>query len=313
MQRSPAVVDPLADPGPALVHPLLRTLRWTGGPERVFESLLDALPASDLRPCVDIGANIGTFSNKAAAHGHSVVAFEPIATNIAAFRMHNAAHMAKIKLVTKGVGDRLSVFTMRGNAGGASAKMTIANGTQVSFDVGATVTQGGCDSRKYVCQTIHVTTLDDELASVPSIVAAKLDIQGFETNAFRGALRLLARRAVDVFVIEFDPKLQDMQRGSCEEIMLLLRGAGYVFFEGAIIKKGTYKPIRASLGVAHSLTDYVDMLRQLNAYTDLVAIRCELVPRLLLNLTGTLPEAKRAAKRQHGRQRTGGVLSKLFG
>ena len=75
-----------------------------------------------------------------------------------------------------------------------------------------------------------VTTLDTEpaIATAGPIFVVKLDIQGLETNAFRGGEHLLARRAVDVFLIEFEPALQAVQQGSCEEIMLLLRGAGCV-------------------------------------------------------------------------------------
>ena len=97
---------------------------------------------------------------------------------------------------------------------------------------------------------------------------------------------MLARRAVDVFIIEFDPALQAEQNGSCEEIMLLLRGAGYVLFSGAIITKGHgYKPSWDALPLGVSLTfdQYADLLKSKKVYTDLVAVRYDLVPRALID------------------------------
>ena len=95
-------------------------------------------------------------------------------------------------------------------------------------------------------------------------------------------MQLLAHRRVDVFIIEFDPQLQARQYGSCLEIMMLLRGAGYVLFEGAVVKKGTYKPVPQSLGDTHAFADYVAELEKTRTYTDLVAVRYELVPRALV-------------------------------
>lgn len=148
---------------------------------------------------------------------------------------------------------------------------------------------GGCNSSRVHCEYINVTTLDIELSHVPSIFVMKLDIQGFETHAFRGGINLLARRAVDVFIIEFDPRLQRMQQGSCEEIMLLLRGAGYVLFEGSLISHNRgFKPIRDSLGDFHTFTQFIQDLDRYDAYTDLVAVRYELVPQAILTDSGLM-------------------------
>ena len=112
----------------------------------------------------------------------------------------------------------------------------------------------------------------------------KLDIQGFESRAFRGASQLLRRRAVDVFVIEFDPRLQAHQGGSCEEIVMRLHAAGYVFFEGAMIShNNNFETLRVSLGQTRTVIQYIDLLRKHTAYTDLVAVKYELVPRVLVN------------------------------
>ena len=203
--------------------------------------------------------------------------------NIDAFTQNLQGYASSsVRLITKGVGDQPSVVSMRGNSDGKSKVMK--GGANKTFDVGATVELDGCRNRKTSCHQVLITTLDTELASVPAIFIMKLDIQGFESRAFRGASGLLGRRAVDVFIIEFDPNLQRLQGGSCEEICLRLHAAGYVFFEGAVLRHSLrLAATREALGRTLPVHDYVDMLRGLHAYTDLVAIRYELVPRALID------------------------------
>jgi FkbM family methyltransferase len=281
-RKHPHTLAPLNNTGPSVVLPILRSLRWAGGPERFFEHLLAAVPAGDVRTVVDVGANRGSFSLMAAAKGHRVIAFEPLRNNIDAFNRLLETHKSKVTLIEKGVGDKPVVLQMRGNSGGKSK----VEGN-LAYDVGATIEMAGCDPKRVHCEQIHVTTLDIELANFESIFVMKMDIQGFETNAFRGGTSLLARRAVDFFIIEFDPQLQRMQHGSCEEIMLLLRGAGYVLFEGAMIRKRNgYKAIQQSLGDFHTFAEYVKELKEFGAYTDLVAVKYELVPEAIVKVSG---------------------------
>jgi len=282
--RYPKVLQPLEEPGPPMVHPTLRSLRWTFGPERIFEALLMTVPKGEKKLTVDVGANRGSFGGMATERGHRAIAFEPFPQNIATLK----ALYPTVKLIAKGVGDKPAKVVMRGNSGGKSA----GKGKK-KFDVGAEVQLNGCDAKKVQCETIEITTLDAELQSAGPIFVMKMDIQGFETNAFRGGMQLLAHRRVDVFIIEFDPQLQARQYGSCLEIMLLLRGAGYVLFEGAVVKKGTYKPVPQSLGDTHAFADYVAELEKTRTYTDLVAVRYELVPRALVyNETKAKPTGK---------------------
>ena len=291
------VSQPLTEPGAMVIHPIIRSLRWTGGPEVIFTQLLDVLPKGSVRTVVDVGASRGGLSLEAARRGHRVIAFEPIPNKIKAF-FDNLKDYG-VYLITKGVGDQQAVVQMRGNSQGKSA---IERGTNETFDVGATIELGGCKSDKVRCHQIQVTTLDVELANVPGIYIMKLDIQGFESRAFRGAGGLLRRRAVDVFIIEFDPVLQHSQGGSCEEICLRLHAAGYVFFEGAVIShRLQYAAVHNSLGKTLGVHEYVDMLRKLGAYTDLVAVRYELVPHALID--GYLLEQVHSAGGRRGNGR----------
>ena len=60
-----------------------------------------------------------------------------------------------------------------------------------------------------------------------------------------------------------------------------------MLFEGALVRKGNgYKGIKDSLGDFHPFAEYVAELKKYNAYTDLVAVRYELVPQAIVKDTG---------------------------
>jgi FkbM family methyltransferase len=247
------------------------------GPETLFKLLLATLKPGVQRLIVDVGANQGTFSLLAAKQGHRVIAFEPLPNNINAFRHYlpNAAY-PQVRLVTKGVGAASAGrVQMRGNWVGTSSS-GVEKGTSV--DVGATVT-ANCDPTRTRCHEVSLTSLDAEVQE--PVFVMKLDIQGFETHALRGGRRLLRERGVDYLIVEFDPRLQSAQGGSCLTILRELRAAGYVLFEGARLafdaKRRLDRVYSRNWGGPQPFASFVDSLRKEGSYTDLLAVRRELV------------------------------------
>lgn len=259
-----------------VIIPLIRRLEPRIGPETVFRLFLSTLRPDVPRLVVDVGANRGSFSLMAAKQGHRVVAFEPVANNIDAFRKNVPSELfSDVRLVTKGVGATPSKFTMRGNSQG---KSVAKDGLMV--DVGATVTKNGCDNTTYHCHTVEITTIDAEVQE--PVFVMKMDIQGFESFALQGAKTLLTKHGVDVLIIEFDPKLQKVQGGSCLRIAKLLWGHGYVLFEGSRLKfeaDGSLKSQFArNWGQPQTFERFIKDLVIEDSYTDLIAVHKSLVP-----------------------------------
>jgi hypothetical protein len=65
---------------------------------------------------------------------------------------------------------------------------------------------------------------------MPHVDLVKLDLEGAELRALRGARRLLAERR-PALLIELEPGHLERQGGSVAELESLLEGAGYVAFE----------------------------------------------------------------------------------
>ena len=124
---------------------------------------------------VDLGANVGFFTVHAARQGTSVYAFEPNPACFARLRANVEMNDA-IEAVT------LFRTTLSDRAG--RGRMQVERGGTT----GGTVARGGDE-------TIRITTLDEALADAPvdQIDLLKLDIEGAEVEALRGAADTLTR------------------------------------------------------------------------------------------------------------------------
>ena len=144
---------------------------------------------------VDVGANIGSCSLFMAAQGINVVAFEPHPSNLYYFTRSVEMNVKagifpkhRVKIYPYGCGDRdatSTIFTEVGNLGNSV--------------VGAPVSDSSDIKRSSVNHTIRIVTLDSVLWPVPTlpppaIPCMKMDVQGFETKALRGAARLMGAK-----------------------------------------------------------------------------------------------------------------------
>lgn len=165
---------------------------------------------------IDGGANIGVFSLIGAlAVGPTgrVLACEPAPETMAMLKA-NAGHnrLAALELHEVALSDRVgrAPFTVfDAGSGLASFAPEHAAGSQVD---------------------VHVTTLDtltQDLEGRVSVV--KLDIEGAEVRALRGAGTLIARDA-PIFVIEIEPKHLARQGSSIADIRAALEPQGYVAY-----------------------------------------------------------------------------------
>ena len=91
---------------------------------------------------------------------------------------------------------------------------------------------------------VEVTTLDELAGDVlEQVKLVKLDVEGAELRALRGAARLLDGPRPD-FIIELEPEHLQRQGGSAAEIEELFQAAGYVGY--SISPAGTLEPLPAA-------------------------------------------------------------------
>lgn len=137
--------------------------------------LLHLLRSGDL--FLDIGANIGSYTILASkVCGARSIAFEPDPTTAAALRRNVALNEIE-NLVSV---EQVALGSMTG---------------EIAFTVGLGTTNHIATYSDHDVQTIPIKRADD-LAVWNEAVLAKLDVEGYEDQVFRGATRMLSSRSL---------------------------------------------------------------------------------------------------------------------
>lgn len=160
--------------------------------EGTFEAEEAEVFNAELAACdvlVDVGANIGYYTCIACAQGKQVVAFEPMPFNL---------RLLYENLRINGWGEAVEVFPVGAGAGPGLASIYSASST------GASLVKGWASSTGYIHRTIPINALDRVLGArfAGKRVFVKIDIEGAEYAALRGATGLMKQNPAPVFVVE---------------------------------------------------------------------------------------------------------------
>jgi len=184
---------------------------------RHFEPDLRGVFLDELSSCelfVDVGANIGLYACLAASKGKPTIAIEPLPRNLAFLRRNLAANgFADVEVVPLAVGETGGAAKIYGFAEIASMHPTWSQGAAVQSE------------------DVAVTTLDSLIAArcAGRQTFIKMDIEGYEFNALRGATKVLASTPRPVWLIEILPRspLTGMAETGAEATLKLFADSGY--------------------------------------------------------------------------------------
>jgi FkbM family methyltransferase len=164
---------------------------------------------------IDGGANIGLFTLLAAAGVGSqgrVIACEPSPTTMRLLRENvdrngfDWVELREVALASEPGRLSLRIFTP-GSGFSSFAPADTINGVEVE---------------------VEVATLDDVASAVlERLKLVKLDVEGAELRALRGATQVLHRARPD-FILELEPEHLERQGGSITEVQELFDDAGYI-------------------------------------------------------------------------------------
>jgi FkbM family methyltransferase len=173
---------------------------------------------------LDVGANIGSCTLMLVMAGKKVVAFEPNPHNL--FFLTNS-----IKRLPPQFRQQLTLHAAGAGASAGAHKLFTQQG-----NFGNSILDNPNQSDTVPLHTVFTVTLDDALWPDPSlpppcIPLMKMDVQGFEVQALKGAKRLLAARAIKRIATEVAPSFLAAQGAKASELIKLLRDSGF-HFEG---------------------------------------------------------------------------------
>jgi FkbM family methyltransferase len=145
-----------------------------------IELRLDVYRFNGADTVIDCGANIGTFSRHAIRAGaRRVIAFEPDRDNIACFRENLADEIAsgRVTLIEKGAWSKPDELWLSSNP---------------TANPGSSSVGGGPDGMGH---SVEMTTIDSavELLGLERVDFLKMDIEGAEVEALKGARRTIMR------------------------------------------------------------------------------------------------------------------------
>lgn len=128
---------------------------------------------------VDVGANVGTYTLWAAEQGAEVIALEPAADTFGLLEENIALNRYRVTAVRAAAGDHCG-----------TARFT------VGLDAGNSLAPDGAAA------TDLVTV--DSLIGDRRVTGMKVDVEGFEIDVLRGAVRALADRRIGLIQIEWN-------------------------------------------------------------------------------------------------------------
>ena len=167
----------------------------TGSQEPIDELLAIAcVQRLGLRSFWDVGANIGFYSwlLKSVAPDLEIVLFEPLPANIAMIRETlRGCSFADVSLVAAGASDRSGETMLRIDAlAGATSSIEV---NQPTFEE----RHFGVSSR---LEAIRIRSIDDERPNHGPIDLMKIDVEGHEASALRGAQRTITSDQPVLFI-----------------------------------------------------------------------------------------------------------------
>lgn len=154
---------------------------------------------------IDGGANIGYFSFLAAVSCNArAIAIEPMTRNRASIERSIEKNSGAVLLVPKALGERKEEVSL------TYRYLNSGSGT-IYGDFGAT---DPVDAAYIFSETVETTTLDDLVAehALTQVSVVKLDIQGGEIAALKGATRILKEGVVKHFLVEYTSSQGDVVR-----------------------------------------------------------------------------------------------------
>lgn len=211
---------------PDVVSNEIKTLKRWRGCDNPLDLYLETY-SSQKSLFLDVGANIGSCSLLALSAGATVVAFEPLPSNLFYFHESiaslNPRWKDRITLYPVALGSSKkeeTIYTEPGNAGNSALEFPTR-------------------ARRENSKLVQVLRLDDILKPPISIAVLKMDVQGYEIHVLEGAKRLLESKSIQIIQTEISTEWLKNLNKLPSQLCALLWKSGYDLFEESCVGRVT--------------------------------------------------------------------------
>lgn len=200
---------------------------------------------------MDVGANIGQYAlvaaNRVGSQGH-VHAFEPTPSL--------AAHVRRNLELNGFENATVHPVAVSDTPGRAMLNFAEASEPNMNSIVTGETAAGGL--------IVPTVTLDDYVAehSIGPVDVVKMDIEGAELQALRGATKLLSGADSPVLVLELNPKTLRYSGHTPDELLGLLASHGYAFYPVEACCLDTHDPFLNGIAAKPAHRDRFPVLRR---------------------------------------------------
>jgi FkbM family methyltransferase len=199
-----------------------------------FESHITDILRNQIKPgsvCLDVGANIGYYSifmaNLCTPSG-SVFAFEPVDYNIKKIELNASLNGLKnINIVNMALGEKREILEL--NIYPEDSMLTGHN----SFVVNETLKKDTSHQKKQ----IEVISIDEwmSLNKLENVDFVKVDIEGFESSFFKGAIELLKLKPV-IFFEHSSERIKELGQNESDFTSYLSEYTCYQILEDGLLE-----------------------------------------------------------------------------
>lgn len=186
--------------------------------EYILAAYLMGLP--EKRDFLDVGAHLGFYSALLSPLCSGVFAFEPDSRN-RPYLEETAKHLPNVRIVAKAVSDQ-----------NGSVEFSDSDESSVSHIV---LSANGSGGKSTVVETVTIDDFVEKETLRPA--AVKIDIEGFDILALRGALST-ARNHQPVFLVEYN--LEEDRPNTWAALEAFLNDAGYLVYAVSRRPKGSF-------------------------------------------------------------------------
>lgn len=205
-------IDPLNDRG------VERRIYYSGTYEEGTLQMLSSL----LRPgdiFVDVGANIGLMTvhaSQTVGRNGRVIAFEPNPATREMLRSNCLLNRCEnVQIMAQAAGSKVEKALIYDDPGSNRGRASLVRPAEAAAG-----------------HAVDVVRLDDALEDIDPIRLIKLDIEGFELEALRGALKILRRPGSPILIIECSAERENSHGKGIKPIYDLLQDiGGYRYFK----------------------------------------------------------------------------------